>query len=73
MDSSDLTIDQLDALFDRIQPMNFYLTKLANRCHENAWPADDELRQKIDAAATAVHALAMAVHYASCRHQTGGK
>ena len=66
MDSSDLTLAQLDALFAKLAPMAHYVRKLENRMHHECFPADDELFKLVEQASAAMHSLSIAVHYASC-------
>lgn len=72
MDSSDLTRAQLDAIKARLMRDKRYLRKLAERMHEQGWPADDELYRLTREAFDAVDRLSMAAHYLSCKGQTGG-
>ena len=66
MDSRDLTLAQLDALFAKLAPMAHYVRKLENRMHHECFPADDELFRLVEQASAAMHSLAIAVHYAAC-------
>jgi hypothetical protein len=71
MDSRDLTLAQLDALFAKLAPMSHYLRKLENRMHHECFPADDELFKLVEEAAAAMHRLAIHVHYAACEKVKG--
>ena len=60
MDSRDLTLARLDALFAKLAPMAHYLKKLESRMRHKCFPADDEL---VEQAAAAMHRLAIHTHY----------
>ena len=66
MDSRDLTLAQLDALFAKLAPMRHYVRKLENRMHHECFPADDGLFKLVEQASAAMHSLAIAVHYQAC-------
>ena len=57
MDSRDLTLAQLDALFAKLAPMAHYLRKLENRMHHECFPADDELFKLVEPASGDPRAL----------------
>jgi hypothetical protein len=62
MDSRDLTVRQLDALFDRLRPMSYYLGKLRIRMAQRRFPEGDELSTLISEAETAMQRLTLHVN-----------
>ena len=43
MDSRDLSVRQLDALFDKRRPMAYYVAKVRERMEQQRFPEGDEL------------------------------
>jgi len=66
MDSRDLTLAQLDALFAKLAPMRHYVRKLENRMHHECFPADDGLFKLVEQASAAMHSLAIHTLHAAC-------
>jgi hypothetical protein len=75
MDSRDLSVRQLDALFDKLRPMAYYVAKVRKRMEQKRFPGGDELATLVREAETAMARLAthlnsLAAHRASHRKQT---
>ena len=66
MDSRDLTLTQLDALFAKLAPMAHFVRKFQNRMHHECFPADEGLFKLIEQASAAMHSLAIHTHYQAC-------
>jgi len=62
MDSRDLSVRQLDALFDKLRPMAFYLGKLRQRMEAKRFPEGDELETLVREAETAMQRLVLHIN-----------
>jgi hypothetical protein len=62
MDSRELSVKQLDALFDKLRPMASYLGKLRIRMEQKRFPEGDELATLINEAETALQRLTLHVN-----------
>src|SRR6267142_581360 len=71
MDSSDFTHDQLEQLNDQLTRSCGYLRALQQRMQNLQLPYDDELRQRVNRAADALHGLWVCVHYLDCNRSAG--
>jgi hypothetical protein len=66
LDSRDLTLAQLDALFAKLAPMAHYVRKLEYRMHHECFPVDDELFKLVEQTRAAMLSLSIHTHYAAC-------
>jgi hypothetical protein len=71
MDSTDLTPQQCQQINDRLAPIQRYLHALHERVRQNAFPPQDKVRQLVEQADNAVHALRVELHYLSVEHGVG--
>jgi hypothetical protein len=67
MTSDDLTVQQAQALLNRVSPMLAYLHELRSHIDYRRFPPDDRLRTLVNDAYNAVHALNAELHYMTCR------
>ncbi len=75
MDSLELSVKQLDALFDKLRPMAFYPGKLRQRMEPRRFAESDELLELLRGAESAMqrlvqHVNSQAVHKSRHRKQT---
>ena len=59
------------AIHERRLPMLGYLNRLERCMEQRGFPVDDKLWARVVDARDAMHALTVAVHYASCKGQVG--
>jgi hypothetical protein len=71
MDCSQLTIAQAEAMRNRLAPYLRYLRRVRKRMDCRGFPLTDELLQATGAAYDSAHALAMKLHYLSCKSGVG--
>jgi hypothetical protein len=62
MNSRDLSVRQLDALFDKLRPMAFYVAKVRKRMEQQQFPESDELATLVRDAEAALARLTMHVN-----------
>jgi len=71
MDSGHLTCEQLEQLREQVGRSSRYLRALQERMQNLRFPYDDELRQRVNRAADALHGLWVCVHYLDCNRSAG--
>jgi len=71
MDSGHLTCEQLEQLREQVARSSRYLRTLQERMRILQFPYDDELRQRVNRAADALHGLWVCVHYLDCNRSAG--
>jgi hypothetical protein len=62
MDSRDLSVHQLDALFDKLRPMAYHVAMVRKRMEQQCFPESDELATLVREAETAMPQLATHVN-----------
>ena len=67
MRSDDLTSEQTAEMRDAIAATTYYLRRVRERIDKLAFPKDDQLRLKVEAAHDAMHSLWVELHYLSCK------
>ena len=75
MDSRDLSVRQLDALFDKLRPMAYYVAKVRKRMELQRFPEGDELATLVREAEASMarlttHVNSLAAHRSRRRKRT---
>jgi hypothetical protein len=73
MTSDDLRQWQIDAIRQRIVPMQRYFNQMIKRLTARGFPREDQLFRDVLEVSKALHQLSVDVHYLGCKRGVGPK